>query len=618
MNKLSQPSTRGRSIAAYLATLAICVGYMTYSFQLWNADINVPFLYDGDALLFLALTKGAIDHGWFLANPSVGAPVGLQMHDFPISEGLHYGIMRLIGTVLNSPGAAFNLYFLLTFPLTALTSLFVLRRFQVPYLIAMVASLLFAFHPHHFFRGQAHLFLASYYLLPCIVMVALWLYMGQLPFWARQGQADPADKRSSRLRWIASIVLCLLHASAGVYYAFLSCYLFVIAGLAAALKLNKLRPLYSAIVLVAVTTGGVLANVGHSILYNLEHGKNPEVAVRGPVEAEIYGMKITQLLMPIWDHRIERLANLRTKYEATMVSSGPVAVNESMGSGLGAAASIGFCFLLVLLLKGNSGNRPSLLYGLSVFNVTTLLLSTIGGFGSIFALLVSPKIRAYNRFSIFLAFFALFALALLFREFGDRLKSVAARAAFALLLVGLLALGLFDQTPRTIVPNYAHVQAQFKNDADFVAQIDSALPPESMVYQLPFTQFPEVVPPGRMIDYSHFRTYLHSDNLRWSYGQMRGRPTANREREMSAKPLDEQMVDLAALGFQGIWIDRLGYADNGADIEQRLASLLGVASIASADARFSFFDMSKYNQALQNRLSRVQWDQRKQEATWYR
>src|SRR5437879_7632677 len=129
----------------------------------------------------MVLIKGMVENGWYLHNPAVGAPTGLDMYDFPMAELLHFGILKLLACFTSDVALIHNLYYLLGFPLAMLTSLLVLRYFQVSFLPALVVSLLFAFLPYHFLR-LLHLFLASYYLIPLLVMVILWIYMGRLPF----------------------------------------------------------------------------------------------------------------------------------------------------------------------------------------------------------------------------------------------------------------------------------------------------------------------------------------------------------------------------------------------------------------------------------------------------
>ena len=46
-----------------------------------------------------------------------------------------------------------------------------------------------------------------------------------------------------------------------------------------------------------------------------------------------------------------------------------------------------------------------------MLNATALLYGTVGGFGTIFALFVSPQLRSLNRISVFIAFLSLAAVA---------------------------------------------------------------------------------------------------------------------------------------------------------------------------------------------------------------
>src|SRR5438270_707913 len=86
---------------------------------------------------------------------------------------------------------------------------------------AIGLCLLFAFLPYHFMRGLGHLFLASYFLIPLLVLLALRLYLDQSPFCRR----DLFSRRT-----LGAVLLCLLAGSGGVYYAFFACYFLFFAG----------------------------------------------------------------------------------------------------------------------------------------------------------------------------------------------------------------------------------------------------------------------------------------------------------------------------------------------------------------------------------------------------
>jgi phosphoglycerol transferase len=492
-------------------------------------------------------------------------------------------MLKLLGLATPEFGAAFNLYYLLGFPLAAMTCLFALRRFQVSYPSAIAAALLYAFTHYHFFRGEEHLFLASYYVVPLSVMVVLWVYLGRLT-WPFQ-HASP-DEPGAPGRFWGSLAIALVQASAGVYYAFFACYLLLVAGGGAALRQRSLRSLAPAAALIAVTSFGGLANMAPNLLYRYRHGANPEVAKRDLNDAEIHSLKIGQMLLPAPRHRLAKWAHARQKYDATPLSAG-----EKQGCALGLIGSAGFLFLLGALLRsrGRSG-EPQLIDGLAALNVFSLLLAVNGGFGTLIALLVSPQLRGYNRISIYIALFALFAAALgCDRLLAWQAKRGRTRWPLHLALAAVVALGIVDQSGRGRVPDYAGLKARFVNDAEFVARIEAALAPGDMVFQLPYFPFPEHPPVGGVECYDLARPYLHSHGLHWSYAAMKGREVDLWQREVQAKPAGELVSALAAKGFRGIYIDRQGYADRGAELESRLEALLGAPPLKSGDDRLSFF-----------------------------
>jgi hypothetical protein len=56
--------------------------------ELWRSDLRVPFAYSSDALFVEAVTKN-LEHGWYYANPSLAAPFGQELYDFPIGNPLN-------------------------------------------------------------------------------------------------------------------------------------------------------------------------------------------------------------------------------------------------------------------------------------------------------------------------------------------------------------------------------------------------------------------------------------------------------------------------------------------------------------------------------------------------
>jgi len=99
--------------------------------------------------------------------------------------------------------------------------------------------------------------------------------------------------------------------------------------------------------------------------------------------------------------------------------------------------------------------------------------------------------------------------------------------------------------------------------AALMAELESALPPGSAVFQLPVLGFAEVVPPHRLTDYEHFRPYLLSTYLRFSYGTAKHRARGQWQRGLEGRPTEDLVRRLEAAGFAALYVNRKGFEDLG-------------------------------------------------------
>lgn len=583
---------RWREAAAYAVALVLCLWILERVLKLRRADLDVPLLYNGgDAMYYMMVVKAIITNGWYLNNPFLGAPYGLALHDFPMPDNFSFLLIKLLGFFTSSFGWVMNIFCLLTFPLTTWSALYVLRRCGVSYAPAVCASLLYTFTYYHLSRSEAHLMYAVYFPVPLMVMVMLWVCTGELSLL----RGAPGRLAVRNAKWLGSILICLLlAATGGAYYSFFALFLLPSAGVYATVRQRSWRPLLTAVVLAVVTFGAFAVNLAPNMLYFLKHGR-ASVAERAPGEAELLGLKLAQLLTPVEDHRFKPFAQFKERYNHSPL------VNENTDAALGILGGLGFLFLLGWLLYRRQGaGRAAAAAGvvpaselfdhLSLLNATAFLLATVGGFGSLFAFLVSAQIRGYNRISVYIAFFAFFTFALLLDLAGRRYFSFGARrVAFYGLIVLLLLFGVLDQAPKHPLPgDYAEAKETFASDADFVGRIEAQMPPGAQIFQLPFHAFPE----GDA--YDHFRGYLHSQKLRWSFGAMRERTGEAWQKSVAARPPSEMVEVLAAADFHGIYLDREYYPDRGAQMEAELTRLLGAPTLTSRNQRLVFFNMTDY------------------------
>jgi phosphoglycerol transferase len=594
---------------------------MAVALKLDSADLHVPLCYTWDSVLCQTWIKGVLEHGWYLENGDLGAPFGQQMYDFPLADSLHFLAIKLLGRLVPDPAAVYNLYYLLTFPLTTLTTLFALRRFRLSYAVSVLAALLFTFLPLHFAR-LIHYFLACYYVVPLMGMVVLQVYLGR--FNAGRTEDGASESRWALAgRWLVGLLTCALTGMTGIYYAFFGCFFLLVAGLGALCARRGRLALGASlglILAVCVSTGLTLSP---SILYKHRNGSNTAAVERGAYEAEVYGLRITQLLLPVTEHRLPLLARFKRSYNRTA----PL-VNENDTASLGVVGAAGFLLLLAWLLfrrrVGQASSLPGrpgrleacptrLLDGLAVCAGAGVLLATMGGLSSLFTYLTAPYIRGYNRIAVYLAFFALCAVAVALQRAADRwARTPRRKAVFWLLLAVLLALGVADQTTPAQVPDYTRWRHDYAEDEDFVRRLEAAEPPETMVYQLPYMPFPEVGPLHGMTNYDLFRPYLHSHTLRWSYGGMKGREADDWQRALLPLPLPERLQLLVLAGYGGVSVDRTGYEDHGAALDADLVRQLGTAPLVSSSGRFAFYDLAPYAWALKAQLTDEQWGQRRE------
>ena len=582
-----------KQASQYIAAAVLCVAMLCLFFKIWRADLRVPFYYSGDSIFYAMSVKGLIENGWYWQNPSLGAPGSLQMYEFPTFDNAVTVLLLLISLFTNKPGLVMNLFYLLSFPLITVASLCVLRKFNLSYVPSLFASLLYAFLPFHFMRNQTHLILSAYYVVPPAVLLMLWLTTEELAVRTK--------------KFILGVLVCILLGSSGVYYPFFFCFLLLVAGAIGALKFQRLRPLALALVFVGTTTATVAINLSPSFIYRYKYG-HAGAMLRGPGEAETYGLKISQLVLPITVHRVDLFDRLKRFHNANSM------VSENDTSSLGIVGTIGFLGLLAQLLhrKELVNGARGLLHDLSMLNIFSVLLGTIGGFGLLFALYISTGIRCYNRISVFISFFSLMAVVIGLEMIYQRItKGGGWRSIFFVFIAVALIVGLLDETTPGYVPPFAPTTAEFQSDEEFVNRIEASVLPGAMIFQLPYIPFPEHPRIHKMVDYDHFRGYVHSKNLRWSYGTIKNREADRAQQQVASLPPEELVKTLAFAGFSGIYVDRYGYEDDAVALESEFSRVLQTKPFASPNGRLLFFNLVEYVKSLREKYPDSVWEAKK-------
>ncbi|WP_141233292.1 DUF7024 domain-containing protein [Lysobacter antibioticus] len=539
-------------------------------------NLNYPYIYSGDGLSHSWMIQRVME-GWLSDNPRNGYPFGSNFLDYPNSDAANLALLKLLGAITGSYQSAFNLYFLLGFPATFIAAFCVLRTLGLSRNLAASASLAFAFLPFHFLR-LPHLFYTWYFVVP------LFFYVGLRIFFA-----EPSGnlKTLGPCKLISICASLILLACFGVYYAFFGIIVLSIAGAAAGIRNRTATVALPAVGAIALIVIGTMLNLAPSLANRAANGPNPEVAARSPVESEVYGLKMMQLILPRADHRVPRLAAIGNTYRASF----PL-VNENSTATLGALGTVGFLLAgAILLIRLSGGSTDQRLAFLTLLALVLFAFGTIGGLGTLFSSTISASIRGWNRISVFIAFASISLCFLAIQILTARLVPTSKRRlTLGCCGLALGSLGLYDQSTPVCRPCNVQVEQAFDQDREFIAKIERQLPPGSAIYQLPYMPFPESSPVHQLVSYELAIGFLHSKALNWSFGGMKGRKGDLFYRTLASQPLATQLQVVERMGFAGIYIDRRGFADHADTLLAQLTARYGSkAALSRTDGEIIFF-----------------------------
>lgn len=570
-------------LAAVLSSLAI--GLLTHA---WDQPLHVPFQYahapgddEEDATLDLMLIKNVHETGWFNTNPKLNAPFQQHWAEWPMGgDLLAYTIKKGIVDVTGDVPLTFNLFWFLTFPLTALIAFPALRSLRVSWSAALVGAVLFSLSPYHFRNGAGHENLAFYVGVPIVVLVCMKILGpdGALP------AAGDLRHRAAwwRLRWL--LLGTVLVGVTGIYYlAFMLSLLAICAGVSVIAGRRPGRLVVAGLFAAVGLATSALANLP-TLVYRWQHTPNLlGVPDRRLGVSEAYPLRIVELLSPVTAHRFGPFAFLADQLYAPSRRGAGTAM-------LGIAGSIGLVVaifaVLILAIRRTKPRSWSYEARVGILVIGALVLGAAGGLGRALELVGLSGIRAWTRIAIVVAFASL----VVFGRLLDRLRVALVRRrrpiprlAWSSCLAVILIVCTLDQAAPASLPNPGARAELWREDRAFVAKLEHQLPRDATVFQLPVVDFPEHGSTLEMSAHDLIKEgYLHSKTLRWSTGGIRGR---SGEWQWPAAKLHSRSLlrGLAALGFSAVMLDRNGFPDLGDHRVHAISAVLGDPIVKGGD-----------------------------------
>jgi hypothetical protein len=571
-----------------VVALAWCTGNDRWTPESWG----VPTAYlepdKGDVVHALAMMK-AVGDGDFVPLAwkqvdALGAPATANWNDWPLVEELlvvFYGLLgRLFGLF-----AGLNVGTLLAH-LTAAAAFYIVARGEdCDRLWAFVAALAFGLAPFIFAQSPFHI--TTEYVWHVPLFLPIWRWIG----------SEPGIAWGSRRFWFA-ITVGFISGLQSPYWTNILCQLTLLGAGVMYWRHRSGPALKSALAVIgAAAVAFAIMNLD-TWTYRLAHGPNPGALSREYKWMEIYGLKLVDLVIPPITHHSRTFAAFATAHRVGNPAQGipPASPLQDEGSYLGLVGLLALGWLawtaIADAVKGRANDIP-----LAAWQVLWIVLCfTTGGLNAILGVFGFTLFRTGQRYSlVILAIVLLYAA----QRMTAWQKAAAAHAGPGGVSLGGLAaaaaicgLVLWDQVPRAPAAEVtAAIARQVAADREFTAKMEAVLPEGAMVFQLPVMDFPESPQPG-IPSYDHFRPYLYSSNLRYSFGSMKGREREKWQAAVQGKFFEAATLDreagmirvnqanaraavdeLKRLGFSAIYINRNGFPDRGKGIEEALLEL---------------------------------------------
>jgi|GEM_PF-1308416 len=548
LKRMRQQDKLKTIVVLFLALLFVAL-FLKYKFQINAQTWSLPLYYLGadDFATYLS-AQDILKTGWIWSNPNIGAPFTGSFLDFPtcLLQNFDALVLKIILVFEQNPVIAIKIEYLLASLFTVCTSFYVLRKMKVSYLLSFCGAITYALLPFYFLRGIRHLTLSMYQFVPLSVLLCYWCYKQEI------FSIKFSEMLHNKKNYLALFFILLITNNGIGYYSIFTCFFLLITGIIQVCENKKVSYLKSSFISISLITLFFLITVIPFFIHINSVGKNPLAVQRNPIGSDVYGLKITQMLLPL---ELPGNSDIEKQIKNYQVSA-PL-VNENVTSYLGPMGTIGFLLLLLgIIFKNNIENTDVELF--AKLNFAGLVFGIVGGFGTIFAILCAPFLRGGNRISIFLAFFGIVT----FCQYCDVILAKINTNKQKMLSIGIVIFviaGIFMQTKKTAFKGYNVIEPFYASDRAFMENIEKTLPEHSMVYQLPYHQFPESPNVEKMEDYQLFAGPILSKNLRWSYGNLRGRQGDYWEQTLNKLQGVDRIRAIPFAGFNGIYLDARAY-----------------------------------------------------------
>ena len=529
----------------FIATVCWCYITGRTSVEAWQ----VPLEYgqkgaDGDATGFLAHIKEAQEgdlvpfHIEKISRQS--APYSAVLSDRAITEKWQLYLPGVLARFIGIFAAA-NAAVLVAQVLACVCFYLVARLLDCKWWWAFAGGITFGFAQFALARSLHHLNVTNYWYVPFCLLIADWMSRDQM-----------GELRGRR--FLYCVLGSFLIGMQNPYYTNVFLQLVLLGAFYQYFRQGWKPVIQAGGIVVASAAGFFLMNIG-TFAYHFTHGPNPDAAVREFKWLELSALKCADMLVPPPNHSLFGALGDAYYNHAVALPNFPEVPPSCYLGLLGIAAFVWLTVVSVRRLVGETARNLPLEAWQTLWIV---VYSIAGGLNCLLGIFGVTMFRSTTRYCIFiLPILLLFAIRRLSKQRMDPEVGIAAAGLCALL-------ALWDQTPPVaeFEANTAELRQVVDSDREFTQKIEAQLPKGAMIFQVPIMEFPESPAPG-MPSYDHFRPYLHSTALRFSFGGIKGRPWLKWQQEVGQHSLPDFIHAIESYGFAAVYVNRHGFPDKG-------------------------------------------------------
>lgn len=592
-------------IDIFITMLAVVV-----VFQLWNRDIHVPISFQNDGLGAVATVKGMIEGEGIWHRSYWSAPFGES--NYMVDYILPLFFIKIIILFVKDAAVVINIFWMLTYVLTAITTYLLLRKFNVRYSIAILGSIIYNFLPYHYFRIE-HFWLCGCYIVP----LAMWLILDAMGIIEHSEEKIifSIGKVELTKRTIINTVFCVLIGLNGVYYAVFTALLILIMSFFRTISEKCMKHILTGIYDTCwIFAPIVIFYICPTLLWgNSQMGDAG--ATRNIYDIERYALKLLALFFPVQGHRIKALADFTEHYSEVFNLN-----NESFTVVLGLTMSVGFILsLLAVFCKRIFKSKGGIVTAIGQINIVILLIACQGGLAGYIGIFLTSAIRCFNRMSIYIALGAVMTICILLEGLMD--KKHIKRVSEAVIVGILLVFGVWDQTSEQFsayslfnpyeneyqLP-YAEKEEEYYQLCEYFSDIQEEIGDDSTIYMLPRNPYygTENAP------FAPIKSYVCSGNLNWSYSEW------NKGYKIYFETVEKHgtqalLNTICMMDMSGIMVDRQGYSTGQEfwNVCKEIEKLTDQEAYVDESGQLFFYNINNYKddflkQYEEDELKRIQ------------